>query len=77
MPADEWDATPWGIQRAYLEGLEQEGIFEMKGGGNAEDLFGPEGITRREVDTGGQVIDITGMISDLERRRGEGVNDGV
>ncbi len=73
MSEGEWDTTPWHIQRAYLEGLEAEGIFEYKeGGGETPEQFGIEGMGHRTVEMPeGAVIDITGMLADLEKERAE------
>jgi hypothetical protein len=62
---DEWDALSWDVKRAYLSGLESEGLLGY------DDQSGPPGFepTVRQVDTGQEKFDLGGMITDLEAER--------
>jgi hypothetical protein len=63
---------PWTVQRAYLEGLEADGTItrdeEAADGGFPSPAEG--GPTVRRAEAGTDVIDITAMRDELERRRG-------
>ncbi len=71
MSVAEWDALGWDVQRMYLDGMEADEsvplTFERQEVAEAmpEDMRWQE---RRAE--GASVIDITGMISDLEASRG-------
>lgn len=68
MSADEWDATPWYVQRAYLEGLEED--QEVPFGWSEEGTDSGLPFTRREaVDAGTDVIDLAAMRDQLETDR--------
>jgi RNA polymerase-binding transcription factor DksA len=67
MSEDEWDATPWATQRAYLEGLDEDQEVPF---GWSEDTGSELPFTRREaVDAGTDVIDLAAMRSELEEQR--------
>jgi hypothetical protein len=73
MSWDEWRATPWSEQRALLDGLSEDESVPLSFEGGGEDISGGAGPIQRKADVGDGVIDITGMISDLEHhRRGRG-----
>jgi hypothetical protein len=69
--ADEWDALPWHVRRVYLEGLEQDESvplqFERQDQEGAQPM--PEGVQQRKAEVA-SVVDITGMIADLEASSG-------
>ena len=78
----EWDALGWDVQRTYLDGMEADEsvplTFGRQGGPVPEEAPGalagmPDGFspTVRRAE-GADVIDISGMISDLEASRGGG-----
>jgi hypothetical protein len=76
MSADEWDATPWPVQRAYLDGLDEDEsvpISFTEGGGPEEvtaSLHPSERpSTRENVDAGMHVIDLSAMRKSLESAR--------
>jgi hypothetical protein len=70
MSPGQWDAEPWYVQKAYLEGLEAEGIFEFREAGPEPGEMGLEGPAVREgVDAGVGVIDLTAMREELEAQR--------
>jgi hypothetical protein len=71
MSPEEWDATRWDIQMAYLAGLaeDEEVPFAFREGDPMES--GSPRI-RENVDAGTSVIDIKGMIADLELMREKG-----
>lgn len=66
---EEWRGLPWHIRRAYLEGMEQDEnvplAFERQ---EEQDVPGELRWQERKAE-GASVIDITGMISDLEASR--------
>ncbi len=69
----EWDALGWDVQRMYLEGMEADESVPLTFDRPAP--AAPEGFRPRErTAEGAPVIDITGLISDLEgsRRSGRG-----
>lgn len=73
LSAPEWDALGWDLQRAYLEGMEQDEsvplVFERRRGMDGI----PPGLRPREREVqGAPVIDITGMIAGLEATRNGG-----
>jgi hypothetical protein len=37
----EWAALPWWVQRAYLEGLQQDGVIEMSYNSSVNNFFAP------------------------------------
>lgn len=62
----------WPLQRAYLDGLESDGLVKFSGGGDegfpAASAGGPQ--VRKGVDAGTDVIDIGAMRRQLEQRGG-------
>lgn len=68
---DEWQALPWPVQRAYLEGMEADESVPLvtrdRGPGEAAEsrLRWQE---RNQAPA--EVIDLTGMIAGLEAARG-------
>ena len=60
------------MQRAYLDGLEAEGVISLKGTGEEGFPSTAEGgpTVRKGVDAGTDVIDLTAMRKHLESTRG-------
>lgn len=74
MPADEWAATPWDIQKSYLEGLRDEGLiqFEPTEEEQLEQMreaagTGPQ--MRKTAAAGADVIDLRAMAEELSQAR--------
>lgn len=70
---EEWRALPWPVQRAYLDGMEADESVPLVMQQREADDGMPEGMrwqVRNEAPA--EVIDLTGMISDLEAARGAG-----
>jgi hypothetical protein len=58
MSYQEWRDTPWWVQRAYVDGLEQEGVLtygEKQQGGWEDDPLGAD--SRQYAAMGLRVID--------------------
>lgn len=70
---EEWQALPWHIRRAYLEGMEQDESVPLTFERREVAAAMPEDMRWQERRAeGASVIDITSMISDLEASRGGG-----
>lgn len=69
MTPAEWDDTPWDIQQAYLDGLDQDEDIPFSRNSDASGAFG-EGemgpTVRTGVDAGTAVIDLAAMRAELE-----------
>ena len=78
MPAAEWDATPWPLQRLYLEGMsDDESVpLEWRDGGELDGL--PAGIqpVTRKATTDAQVFDLGAMARELDTERRGRRQDG-
>jgi hypothetical protein len=63
------------VQRSYLEGLEADGTItrdEGEAAGGAFPSAAEGGPVQRQAEAGTDVIDITAMRAELEKRRGGG-----
>jgi len=68
---EEWRALPWHIRRAYLEGMEADESVPLTFEKRGEQDPAPEVIPGMQVRGAApaDVIDITGMLGDLEASR--------
>jgi len=80
LSAGEWAALPWHVRRAYLEGMEQDESVPLTFERDTPDasdagvLAGlPDGFAPQvRAAAPESLIDITGMLSDLEASRHAG-----
>lgn len=79
MSVSEWDALGWDVQQVYLKGMEEDEsvplTFERRGDGEEGNVVSglPEGFAPQARQAApDSVIDITGMLADLEVERREG-----
>ena len=75
MSAAEWDDTPWPVQRAYLDGLDEDESVPLsfEGGEERPEISNlpasEQPSTRQNVDAGMHVLDLTAMRRSLEAAR--------
>src|SRR5215471_3155774 len=71
LSPDEWDALPWDIHRAYLDGLQEDGTLTREEG-EAMPSAAEGGPQQRTAQTATDVISLSDMRAELEqRKRGE------
>jgi len=74
--AEEWRGLPWHVRRAYLEGMEADETVPLTFERPEDEDGAPEVIPGMQVrgaaPAAPDVIDITGMLADLEASRRTG-----
>jgi hypothetical protein len=71
LSADAWNALSWDLQETYLTGLAQDPEVpfsreETPAWERGAAATGTDGPVVRQADTGAQVFDIRGLITELE-----------
>jgi hypothetical protein len=71
MTPEQWNALSWDMQETYLTGLAQDPEVpfsreETPAWERGAAATGTDGTQVRKVDTGAQVFDIRGLITELE-----------